>query len=59
MKVAIVGAGPSGLVTLKYLLASPQFLGTGPIEVMLFEAEDAVGGTFYRRMYEDGEVGTR
>lgn len=57
MKVAIVGAGPSGLVTLKYLLASHQFLGNEPVEVMLFEAEDAVGGTFYARMYEDGEVG--
>ncbi|KAK1751490.1 dimethylaniline monooxygenase [Echria macrotheca] len=56
MKVAIIGAGPSGLVTLKYLLAADRALGTEPVEVKLFEAEDAVGGTFYARMYEDGEL---
>jgi dimethylaniline monooxygenase (N-oxide forming) len=56
MRVAIVGAGPSGLVTLKYFLAAPQFLGTDPIEVKLFESEDYVGGTFVGRTYEDAEA---
>jgi hypothetical protein len=55
-KIAIVGAGPAGLVTLKYLLTSHHFLGNEPVEVKLFEAEDGVGGTFYARMYENGEV---
>lgn len=57
-KIAIVGAGPSGLVTLKYLLTSHHFLGNEPVEVKLFEVEDGVGGTFYARMYENGEVCT-
>ncbi len=56
MKVAIIGAGPSGLTTLKYLVQSPDFLGNDPVEVKLFEGEEGVGGTFYARMYEDGEV---
>lgn len=55
-KVAVIGAGPGGLVTAKYLLESHRALGTEPLEVKVFEAEDAIGGTFYARMYEDGEV---
>jgi len=55
-KVGIVGAGPSGLTTLKHLITSPEFLGNEPVEVRLFEADDHIGGTFYARMYEDGEV---
>ncbi|KAK3695718.1 hypothetical protein B0T22DRAFT_418541 [Podospora appendiculata] len=56
MRVAVIGAGPSGLVTLKYLLTAHQFLDTEPIEVVLFEAEDAVGGTFAHRTYEEAEA---
>jgi dimethylaniline monooxygenase (N-oxide forming) len=56
MKVAVIGAGPGGLVTLKYLITAHQFLDTAPIEVMLFESGEAVGGTFYARTYEDAEV---
>ncbi|KAK5655316.1 hypothetical protein OQA88_5883 [Cercophora sp. LCS_1] len=56
MKVAIIGAGPSGLITLKYLLNSHLALGTEPVEAKVFESEDGVGGTFYARMYEDGEL---
>ncbi|KAK3681099.1 hypothetical protein B0T22DRAFT_434837 [Podospora appendiculata] len=56
MKVAVIGAGPSGLVTLKYLLSSHSFLGAEPIEARLFESEGAIGGTFYARTYEDAEL---
>jgi len=55
-KVAVIGAGPGGLATAKYLLESHHALGTEPLEVKVIEAEDAIGGTFYSRMYEDGEA---
>ncbi|KAI1080722.1 FAD/NAD(P)-binding domain-containing protein [Whalleya microplaca] len=56
MRIAIIGAGPSGLVTLKYLLAAEKTLGTKHVEVRLFESESSVGGTFLARMYEDAEL---
>jgi len=56
MRVAIIGAGPSGLVTLKYLQTAHQFLDIDPIEAVLFEAEDSMGGTFAHRTYEDAEL---
>ncbi|KAK3337641.1 hypothetical protein B0T19DRAFT_448055 [Cercophora scortea] len=56
MRVAVIGAGPSGLVTIKYLLTAHQFLNTEPIEAILFEAEDTIGGTFAHRTYEDAEL---
>ncbi|KAI1451860.1 FAD/NAD(P)-binding domain-containing protein [Annulohypoxylon moriforme] len=56
MRVAIIGAGPSGLVTLKYLLAAEKTLGTKTIEARLFESETGVGGTFLARTYEDAEL---
>jgi dimethylaniline monooxygenase (N-oxide forming) len=57
MRVAIIGGGPSGLVTLKTLITAHEFLpDTKPIEAMLFEAEGSVGGTFKYRAYEDAEV---
>ncbi|KAI0884064.1 FAD/NAD(P)-binding domain-containing protein [Annulohypoxylon maeteangense] len=56
MRVAIIGAGPSGLVTLKYLLAAEKTLGTKAIEARLFESETGVGGTFLARTYEDAEL---
>ncbi|KAI1138355.1 FAD/NAD(P)-binding domain-containing protein [Hypoxylon sp. FL0543] len=56
MRVAIIGAGPSGLVTLKYLLAAERALGTEPVEARLFEYESGVGGTFLARTYEDAEL---
>lgn len=56
MRVAVIGAGPSGLVTLKYLTTAHKFLGCEPIEARLFESEAQVGGTFVARVYEDAEV---
>jgi dimethylaniline monooxygenase (N-oxide forming) len=56
MRVAVIGGGPSGLVTLKYLLTAHLFLETGPIEARIFEGEADIGGTFLARTYEDAEV---
>lgn len=54
MKVVIVGAGPSGLVTCKSLLeaATPDF----PFDPIIFEQENSLGGTFHFRTYEVCEV---
>jgi dimethylaniline monooxygenase (N-oxide forming) len=57
MRVAIIGGGSSGLVTLKTLVTAHEFLpGTEPVEARLFEQEDSIGGTFKHRVYEDAEV---
>ena len=56
MRVAVIGGGPSGLVTLKYLLTAHQFHSVEPIEARLFESKDLIGGTFRYRVYEDAEV---
>ncbi|KAF2204514.1 dimethylaniline monooxygenase [Delitschia confertaspora ATCC 74209] len=54
IRVAIIGAGPGGLATLKTLLeaSTPE----RPIEALLFEAEDEIGGTFHYRAYENAEL---
>ena len=56
MRVAVIGGGAAGLVTLKYLLQADEYFSTDPVEVWLFEREALVGGTFRHRTYEDGEV---
>ena len=56
MRVAVIGGGPSGLVTLKYLVTAHQFQRVEPIEARLYEAESCIGGTFRYRDYEDAEV---
>ncbi|KAF4443185.1 Dimethylaniline monooxygenase N-oxide-forming 2 [Fusarium austroafricanum] len=56
MKVAVIGGGPSGLVTLKYLKRAHLNLECDPIEVRLFELEDTIGGAFANRAYEDVEL---
>ena len=50
MRVAIIGAGPGGLVTCKTLLeaASDSF----PFDPVIFEQEGDLGGTFRFRSYE-------
>jgi dimethylaniline monooxygenase (N-oxide forming) len=56
MRVAVIGAGPSGLVTLKYLTTAHKHFNIEPIEVQLYEKEELIGGTFRYRTYEDAEV---
>ncbi|TFY82963.1 hypothetical protein EWM64_g1049 [Hericium alpestre] len=50
MKVAVIGAGPAGLVTCKTLVqaATPQF----PFDPVILEQEDDIGGTFRYRSYQ-------
>ncbi|EAW06330.1 flavin-containing monooxygenase [Aspergillus clavatus NRRL 1] len=54
MRIAIIGAGPGGLATLKTVLeaSTPET----PIEACLFEAEDEIGGTFRYRSYDNAEL---
>ncbi|XWX00604.1 hypothetical protein V2A60_008625 [Cordyceps javanica] len=56
MKVAVVGGGPAGLVTLKFLATAHLYFPIPPIDVRLFEAGDEIGGTFVQRVYEDAEL---
>jgi dimethylaniline monooxygenase (N-oxide forming) len=56
MRVAVIGGGPSGLVTLKYLITAHKCFGGEAIEARLFESEGSIGGTFKHRSYEDAEV---
>lgn len=52
LKVAVIGGGPSGLVTLKTLLElGDRFPSDVTVDVSLFEVEEAVGGTFRYRSY--------
>lgn len=59
MKIAVIGGGPSGLVTLKYLTQAHEFLNCEPVEARLFDYQPQVGGTFSARVYEDAEVRMR
>ncbi|KAM0417049.1 hypothetical protein ACHAPT_012955 [Fusarium lateritium] len=56
MKVAVVGGGPAGLATLKFLAYAHEYFPIPPIEVRLFESEPDIGGTFSYRVYEDAEL---
>ncbi|KAL6920442.1 hypothetical protein ACHAPO_011631 [Fusarium lateritium] len=56
MKVAIIGGGPAGLATLRFLAHAHEYFPIPPIEVRLFEAESQIGGTFAYRVYEDAEL---
>ena len=51
-KALVIGAGPSGLVTAKYLLSS-----TNPrYEVTILEASGAIGGTFVNKVYDNARL---
>jgi dimethylaniline monooxygenase (N-oxide forming) len=56
MRVAVIGAGPSGLVTLKYLVSAHLGHSFELVDARLFEYQSQVGGTFAARSYEDAEV---
>ncbi|PVH80713.1 FAD/NAD(P)-binding domain-containing protein [Cadophora sp. DSE1049] len=56
MRVAVIGGGSSGLVTLKYLITAHKFHPVEPIEARLFEARDSIAGSFRHRVYEDAEL---
>lgn len=56
MKVAIIGGGPAGLATLKFLATAHEFFPIPPIEARLFGAEDEISGTFVHSVCEDAEV---
>jgi dimethylaniline monooxygenase (N-oxide forming) len=56
MKVAIIGGGPGGLTTLKYLLHAHEYFPIEPIEARIFEAQPEIGGTMKYRVYEDAEA---
>ena len=48
-RVAVIGAGPSGLVACKYCIERGY-------DVTCFEAADGVGGTFVSKAYENGNL---
>ncbi|CAI0654724.1 unnamed protein product [Colletotrichum noveboracense] len=56
MKVAIIGAGASGLVTAKYLSQAKQYFGVPEIEIRIFEREKSIGGVYRHKVYEDAEM---
>ncbi|KAI7786222.1 hypothetical protein LA080_004607 [Diaporthe eres] len=56
LNVAVIGGGPSGLVTLKYLLEAHKFFPGVEIEAELFEKEGDIGGVFSYGVYEDAEL---
>jgi len=56
MRVAVIGGGPAGLVTLKYLITAHEYHAVEPIKAQLFEAKDSIAGTFRYRVYEDAEA---
>ncbi|KAK1704059.1 dimethylaniline monooxygenase [Colletotrichum lupini] len=56
IRVAVIGAGASGLVTAKYLRQAKQYFGILNIEVRIFEREDGVGGVYKYKVYEEAEM---
>ncbi|KAH7320848.1 dimethylaniline monooxygenase [Stachybotrys elegans] len=56
MKVAIIGGGPAGLATLKFLVTAHNYFPIPPIEARLFESRPSIGGTFAYHVYEDAEL---
>lgn len=56
LKVAVIGGGAAGLVTLKHLIEAHKFFPGADIEAHLFEAHDDIGGVFHHQVYEDAEV---
>ncbi|KOS20672.1 Dimethylaniline monooxygenase 1 [Escovopsis weberi] len=53
MKVAVIGAGPAGLVTLKYLTKAHESLGCSPVQVQLFEYLDQLVSSKQLTLFSD------
>ena len=57
LRVAVIGGGPAGLATLKYLVTAHNFFPSlAPIDARLFEASSVLGGVFSSKIYEDSEM---
>jgi cation diffusion facilitator CzcD-associated flavoprotein CzcO len=57
LKIIIIGGGPAGLVTLKYLATAHQyFTGIPPIQVELLEQDGDIGGVYHQRVWNEAEV---
>ncbi|KAK8038771.1 hypothetical protein PG993_007182 [Apiospora rasikravindrae] len=56
LRVAVIGGGPAGLATLKFLKTAHQYFGGEPVDAILFEAAEVIGGTFVNKVYEDAEL---
>ncbi|KAK6845557.1 hypothetical protein PG995_015667 [Apiospora arundinis] len=56
LRVAVIGGGPGGLVTLKFLKTAHKYFGGEPVDVTLFEAGLEIGGTFVNKIYENAEM---
>lgn len=49
LRVLVIGAGAGGLVTLKTLLEASERDPSHPLDPLLVEAEEELGGTFKAR----------
>ncbi|KZL79173.1 dimethylaniline monooxygenase [Colletotrichum incanum] len=56
MRVAVIGAGASGLVTAKYLSQAREYFGVPDVEIRIFEREESVGGVYKHKVYEEAEM---
>ncbi|KAF6834666.1 dimethylaniline monooxygenase [Colletotrichum plurivorum] len=56
IRVAVVGAGVSGLVTAKYLRQARECFGVPDVEIRIFEREKSIGGVYRHKVYEEAEM---
>ena len=56
LKVAIIGAGPSALVTAKTLLEAADADAAFKPQITIFESEKGIGGTFRYRSYSNATL---
>ncbi|KAF6842431.1 dimethylaniline monooxygenase, partial [Colletotrichum musicola] len=56
IRVAVVGAGASGLVTAKYLRQAREYFGVPDVKIRIFEREESIGGVYRHKVYEEAEL---
>ena len=57
LRIGVIGGGPAGLVTLKYLSTLQQhFPLLAPVDCRLYDAATTLGGVFSSKIYEDAEL---